>query len=166
MFRHRVVIVNNLNCDYIIGTVIQRSYHVATGHSITGRHFLSVNRQMVVQSIPTPTTEPIIKNKGKIKLSPHSITVISIKTPPNKNTNQIYKINYRFPLLSGMIPIDIVHRFDNKVPCELKIPILNTNNNITNITKNMALVSLRPAEKVDSIFSLGWDTLLKPGNWQ
>ena len=46
-----------------------------------------------------------------------------------------------------MIPIDVVHKFDNKVPCELKIPILNTNNNIVNIAKNKALVSLRLAEK-------------------
>ena len=127
-FRDRVVIVNNLNHDYIIGAAIQRSYCVATGFSKTGRHFLSVNGQMVVQCIPTPTIEPIIKNKGKIKLSPYSITVVSIKTPPNINTSQIYKINYKFPLSSGIIPIDVVHNFDNKVPCELKIPILNTNN--------------------------------------
>ena len=59
-----------------------------------------------------------------------------------------------------MIPIDVVHKFDNKVPCELKILILNANNNIANIPKNMALVSLRPTEKADSIFSLNWGTLL------
>ena len=55
MFRGRVVIINSLNHNYITGAVIQRSYHVATGLSITGRHFLSVNGQMVVQSIPTHT---------------------------------------------------------------------------------------------------------------
>ena len=60
-----------------------------------------------------------------------------------------------------MMPIGVVHKFDNKVPCELKIPILNTNNNIANITKNTALVSLRPTENVDSIFCLDWDTLLQ-----
>ena len=60
-----------------------------------------------------------------------------------------------------MIPIDVVHKFDNKVPHELKIPILNTNNNNANITKNTTLVSLMPTEKVDSIFSLNWDTLLQ-----
>ena len=140
---------------------IQRSYHVATGFSITGRHFLSVNGQMVVQSIPTPTIEPIVKSKGKIKLSPHSITVVSIKTPLNISTNQTYKIIHKFPLPSSMIPIDVVHKFDNKVPCELKIPVLNTNNNIANITKNTALVLLRLAANVDSIFSLDWDTLLQ-----
>ena len=35
IFRDRLVIVHNLNQDYIIGTVLQRSYHVATGFSIT-----------------------------------------------------------------------------------------------------------------------------------
>ena len=60
-----------------------------------------------------------------------------------------------------MIPIDVVHKFDNKVPHKLKIPVLNTNNNIASITKNTALVSLRLAENVNSIFSLDWDTLLQ-----
>ena len=161
MFRDRVVIINNLNHDYIIGAAMQRSYCVTTGFSITGRHFLSVNGQMVLQSIPTPTIEPIIKNKGKIKLNPHSITVVSVKTLPNINTSHIYKLNHKFPLPSSMTPIDVIHKFDNKVPCELKIPILNINNNIANITKNTTLVSLRPTEKVDSISSLDWDTLLQ-----
>ena len=53
-----------------------------------------------------------------------------------------------------MIPIDVVHKFDNKVPCKLKIPVLNINNNIASITKSTALVSLRLAENVNSIFSL------------
>ena len=64
IFRDRVVIVQNLSCNYIIGAAIQRSYHIATGLSITGRHFLSVNGQMLAQSIPTPPMEAIIKNKG------------------------------------------------------------------------------------------------------
>ena len=135
-FRYRVVIVHNLNCDYVIDRALQRLYHVATVFSVTGRHFLSVNGQMVVQSIPTPTIEPIIKNKGKIKLHPHFITVVSIKTSPNIN-----EINHKFPLPNSMIPINVVYKFDNKVPHKLKIPILNTNNNVANIIKNMALVS-------------------------
>ena len=161
MFRDRVVIINNLNQDYIIGTALQRSYCVATGLGITGRHFLSVNGHLVVQNIPTPTIEPIIKNKGKIELNPHSITAVSVKIPPNVNSSQIYNLNHKISLPSGMIPIDIVHKFDSKVPHELKIPILNTNNNIANITKNTTFVSLRPTEKVDNIFSLDWDTLLQ-----
>ena len=51
--------------------------------------------------------------------------------------------------------------FDNKVPHKLKILVLNTNNNIASITKNTALVSLRLAENVDSIFRLDWNILLQ-----
>ena len=78
-FRDTIVIVHNLNHNCIIGTAKQRSYHIATGFSVTGRHFLSVNGQMFVQSIPTPKIQAIIKNKGKIKLSLHSVTVVSVK---------------------------------------------------------------------------------------
>ena len=87
-FKDIIVIVHNINHDYIIGTAIQRSYCVGTGFSVTGRHFLSVNGQVVVQSIPTPAIEPIVKNKGKIKLRSHSIIIVSIKIPLNISTNQ------------------------------------------------------------------------------
>ena len=125
---------------------------------------MSENGQMVAQSIPSPTIEPIIKTKGKTKLNPHSMTAVSVKTPPNIDKSQVYELNHKFPLPSGIdiidVTIDVIHKFDHKIPQELKIPILDTNNNITNITKNTALVSLRSAEKVD-IFSLDWDTLLQ-----
>ena len=102
---------------------MQRSYHIGTGFSITGRHFLSVNvnGQMFTWSIPTPTMEAIIKNKGKIKLSPHSATVISIKTPPNINMNRIYKTCHKFPFPSSVIPVDVVYKVDDKVP-QVKYP--------------------------------------------
>ena len=127
---------------------------------MTGRHFLSVNGQMLAQSIPTPIMETIIKNKGKIILSPHSVTVMSIKTPPNISANQMYKTSHRFSLPSSVIPVDVVHKINNKVPYELNIPILNTNNNVVNITKNTALFSLKPAEQAENIFSIDWDRLL------
>ena len=60
-----------------------------------------------------------------------------------------------------MIPIDVIHKFDHKIPWELKIPILNTNNNVTNITKSTAIVPLRSTKRVDNIFNLDWDTLLQ-----
>ena len=115
-FRDRVVIINILNCNYIIGTVIQRSYCISTGFSTTGRQFLSVNGQMVAQSISTHSIEPIIKTKGKIKLNPHSITIVSIKTSPHIDARHVYKLNHKFPLPSSVMPIDLVHKFDNNIP--------------------------------------------------
>ena len=82
-----------------------------------GRHyFLSVNGQMVVQSITKPTMEPIIKTKGKIKLNPHSITKVSVKTFPNIDTGLVYELNQKFLLPGGVIPIDVIHKFDHKIP--------------------------------------------------
>ena len=57
--------VHNLNCNYIIGTAMQRSYCIATWFSVIGRHFLSVNGQIIAQSIPTSTIEAIIKTRVK-----------------------------------------------------------------------------------------------------
>ena len=74
IFRDRVIFVQNH--DYIIGVAMQRLYIIATGFSITGRHFLSVNGQMLAKRIPTPTMKAIIKNKGKVKLGPHSIKTL------------------------------------------------------------------------------------------
>ena len=60
-FRDRVTIAENLRHDYIIGAAMQRSYCIATGFSVTGRHFLSANGQMLAHSILTPTIEAISK---------------------------------------------------------------------------------------------------------
>ena len=77
---------------------MQGSYYMSTGFNITSRHFLSVNGQMVAQSVTTLTIEPVIKTKGKIKLYPHAIAIISIKTPPNIDINHVYELNHRFSL--------------------------------------------------------------------
>ena len=89
---------------------------MSTGFSVTGRHFLCVNGQMVVQSITTPTMKPIIKTKGKIKLNPHSIIIVSVKTPPNIDISHVYELNHKFPLPSSVIPMDVMHKFDRKIP--------------------------------------------------
>ena len=43
---------------------------IPKGFSITGRHFLPINGEIVAQRITTPTMEPILKTKGKIKIKP------------------------------------------------------------------------------------------------
>ena len=96
ILRDWVLIINSLNHGYIIGAAMQRSHCMSTFFSIMGRHFLSVNGQMVVQSITTPTMESIIKTKGKINLNPHSITIVSVKTPPNVDTSHVYELNHKF----------------------------------------------------------------------
>ena len=96
--------------------------------------------EMLAQSIHTQAMEAIIKNKGKVKLGPHLVTVISIKTPPNINANQIYETSHMFSLPGSVMPVDVVYKLNDKVPHELNIPILNTNNNVANITKKYSII--------------------------
>ena len=57
------------------------------------------------------------------------ISVISVKTPPICNTRTVYKLNFStFQLQEGVIPLDILHKVNQKTPQNLKIQIFNMNN--------------------------------------
>ena len=79
IFRDRVVIINNLTTITSLAQQYKDCIMQLQALVLQVGHFLSVNGQMVVQSIPTPTIEPVIKNKGKIKINPHFITIVSVK---------------------------------------------------------------------------------------
>ena len=51
-------------------------------------------------------------------------------------------------LPEGVILPEVQHKFDHKMPLELKIPLLNTNQREIFITKNMAIMTLQTTDKV------------------
>ena len=51
VFRDRVVVIENLRCKYILGQVLHRSYQFSTGYSTTGKHYITINGQVIAQSI-------------------------------------------------------------------------------------------------------------------
>ena len=53
-----------------------------------------VNGEMIMEAIMQVTDNPITKTKGKITLPPVSVSVISVKTPPLCNTNNVYELNF------------------------------------------------------------------------
>ena len=61
-----------------------------------------------------------------------------------------------FQLLEGIIPLDIMHCMDHKMPRTLKVPILDTNNTISSLTKNSPIVTLVPAGKLEQIQEVKW----------
>ena len=63
--------------------------------------------------------------KGKIKLSPESITLIEVQAPRDIIGNKKYQLNLEVYLPQGIIPLVLVHSFD-KTPRTLFVPILNT----------------------------------------
>ena len=83
LFRYRVIVIQNLKHKYILGQVLHRAYRFGTGYSTTGKHYITINGEMITEAISQVTNNPIIKTKGKITLPPMSISVISVKTPPH-----------------------------------------------------------------------------------
>ena len=59
-----------------------------------------------------------------------------------------------------MIPLDVLHRVDHKMPRKLNIHILNTSSDSMPISKN-TLSTKAPATKVENICNINWSTLDK-----
>ena len=127
------------------------------GYSTNGRHYITLNREMLVQRCSQLTTNPILKTKGKLKLLSYSISVIEVRTPEIPEPSNIYKLDFStFLLPKGVIPLDVMHCMDHKTPKTLKVPILNTNTTISSLGKNSCVAALVPAGKCEQIQEVKW----------
>ena len=79
VFRHGVVVIENLRHKYILGQALHRLYWISTRYSTTGKYFITIKGQVVAQSISQTLDYPIIKTKGKVTLLP--VSMIKVKTP-------------------------------------------------------------------------------------
>ena len=61
LFRERVIAIQNLKCDYILGQILHRAYRFGTGYSTTGKHYITINGEMVTEAISHITDSPIMK---------------------------------------------------------------------------------------------------------
>ena len=135
-FRDRVMVIGSLKHNYILGQVLHQTNRFGTGHSTTGRHYITINSEMIAQAISQTISSQILKMKGKITLPSLSMSIIAIKTPTLHNTNNLYELNLDiFELPEVIVLLDIVHRVDHKTPQSLNIPMPNTNNSSCNIPK-------------------------------
>ena len=138
-FQDRTIIIENLKHNYILDQVLQRDNRFGTGHSITGRHYITINGEMIAQSISQATPNPILK----LKRLPMSVSVVEIKIPTVPNTNNLYELNFdMFQLPEGDIPLDVLHRRDHKTPKTLNIPIRNVSNTPCSLTKSSPITTL------------------------
>ena len=125
VFSGRVIVIENLKREYILGQVLHRDDRFSMGYSINGRHYITVNEEMLAQSCLPVTTNPILKTKGKIKLLPSSISIIEVRTLETLNPNNIYKLDFNsFQLPEGVTPLDVMHHTDHKIPQTLQFCIL------------------------------------------
>ena len=88
-----------------------------TGLPTTGRHYITINGEMIAQNISNTTVSPILKIKGKVALPPMYVSVVGVKMPEVPDINNLYDLNFdTFQLLEGGIPLNILHRIDQNTP--------------------------------------------------
>ena len=66
MSRDQIIVIENLKRDYILGQVLHRENKFGTGYSTNGRHYITLNGELLPQSCLQITTNPVLKT-GKIK---------------------------------------------------------------------------------------------------
>ena len=88
VFQDRLEVIENLGHKYILGQVLHRSNQFGTGYSTTGKYFITINGQVIVQ-----LDYPIIKVMGRVTLPPVSVSIVEVKTPKLTNTTNLYKMN-------------------------------------------------------------------------
>ena len=160
VFRERVVVIHNLTYKYILGQVLHRSYQFSTSYSTTGKHYITINGQVIVQSMPQLLDYPIIKMKGRITSPPVPVSIIEVRTPKLADTTNLYKMNAStFQLLEGIILLDVLHRVDHKTPQYLNSPDLNTSKVSCSIGKNRPLASMHPVGKCEEVQKANWNSL-------
>ena len=158
IFRDRVIAIHNLKHNYILGQVLHMTYRFGMGYFTAGKHYITINGEMIAEAISQITDNPILKTKGKFTLPPMSVSVVGVKTPTLCNTNNVYEVNFdTFQLPEGVIPLVVLHRVDHKMPQNLNIPILNTNNSFCSIFRNSPIATLAPAGKCEKIQEVSWN---------
>ena len=104
-------------------------------------------------------TNSIIKMKDRIELSPESIALVKVQAPRDIIGNKKYQLNPEGYLPQGIIPLDLVHSFD-EMPRTLFVPILNTSSKYENIPKGSLLGTFAPIdEKVSEVQVTSWTDL-------
>ena len=110
-----MVLIDNLRHKYILGQVLHRLFWSSISYSTTGKHYIAINGQVIIQSISQPLDYPIVKTMGRITLPPVSVSIIEVKTPKLTNTTNLYKMNaVTAQLPEGIILLDALHRVNHK----------------------------------------------------
>ena len=153
VFRERVVIIENQLDKYILVQVLHRSYQYST----TGRHYITINWQAIVQVILQTKDYPIIKIKGNVTLLPMSVSIIEVRTPKIMDSTNLYKLNAdTFQLLEGINPLKVLYMVDHIISQYISILTLMPKNDLCGISKNMQITTMHPAGKCNEVQEISW----------
>ena len=88
-----------------------------------------------------------------------SVSIIEVRTPKLTNTTNLYEMNAdTFQLPEGFILLDVLYRVDHRTHKHLNIPVLNTNNVLYSIGKNMSFATVHPAGKCGEAQQVSWNS--------
>ena len=98
VFNERFAILDNLKQDMILGLPWQSNYKIGCDWNREGKHFISIRGQFLAHSINQHVIKQIAKTKGQCSIQNRSIAWITIKTPPNVNSNMQNSIRQKVTL--------------------------------------------------------------------
>ena len=125
-----------------------------------GKQYITINRQVIAQSVSQALHHLIIKTKGRVTLPPVLVSIIEVRIPKITNSTNPYKMNAdTFQLPEGVILLDVLYRVDHKTPQHLNVLVLNTNNVPYSIGKNKQIVSTHPVGKCEEVQVVCWSSL-------
>ena len=154
------MVIKNQRHKYILGQVLHRLYQFSSGYSTTGKHYITINGQVIAQLALQTLDYLIVKTKGKVTLPPMAVCIIEVKTPKICNTTNLYEVNadtFHFP--EGIILLYILHRVNHKTLQHLSTTALNTNNVQISMGKNLPVASMHPMGKCKEAQEVSWDRL-------
>ena len=82
------------------------------------------NNDYLCTSMPWEVEKPIIQNAGAFYLQPRCMSIITVQTPMDLNSQHFYELDTSDDLLDGLIPFS--QKVNHNYHKLLKIPILNT----------------------------------------
>ena len=131
----------------LLGIKWEHKFNIHTGWTRNGNHYISRGKHdFIAESMNRLKSNPIIKTKGKIELSPELIALVEVQAPRDIIGNKKYQLNPEDYLPQGIIPLDLVHSFD-KMSRTLFVPILNTSSKYENIAKGSLLGTFEPIDE-------------------
>ena len=140
----------------ILGLSWQSNYKIGCDWNGEGKHFISIKGQFLAHSINQHVILQLAKTKCQCNIQHRSITLITVKAPPNLNNNSIYKIQFNRKLPSVIIPLSVTHNLNHRQPGKLLIPLLNIANKEVKLPKNTILGSINQIIDVDTIQEVSW----------
>ena len=159
-FTEEFAVIEGMVSDMLLGIKWEHKFSIDIGWTQNGNHYtLRSKHDFIAESMNRLKSNPIIKTKGRIELSPESIALVKVQAPRDIIGNKKYQLNPEGYLPQGIIPLDLVHSFD-KMPRTLFVPILNTSGKYENISKGSLLGTFEPIdEEVNEVQVTSWTDL-------